>query len=141
MVLLHIPQHVLERDRGILSLASTAVDPFRKLKERLVELLTPSLSCTSAPLGGRRPTEFMEVMIAALPTGELAGHLFKSVFLHRLPGDLKDLVAIQFQQLEAMELAKFADVIGDTKKHQEDGGGRGQLDMLERLPIYLLIVL
>ena len=116
MVLLHIPQHVLERDRGILSLASTAVDPFRKLKDRLVELLTPSLSCTSAPLGGRRPTEFMEVMIAALPTGELAGHLFKSVFLHRLPGDLKDLVAIQFQQLEAMELVKLSGTPGMPRR-------------------------
>ena len=48
-VLLHIPQHVLERARGILSLADTSVDPFMELKNRLVELLTPSIldQCTS----------------------------------------------------------------------------------------------
>ena len=34
---------------------------------------------------------------------------------HRLPGDFKDLVAIQFQQLGAMELAKFTDIIWDTR--------------------------
>ena len=67
-----------------------------------MELLTPSLldQCTSilwgADLGGRRPTELMETMLAALPPGEPAGHLFKAIFLHRLPVDLKDLVAVQF---------------------------------------------
>ena len=35
-VLLHIPYHVLERARGILSLADTWVDPFTQLKDRLV---------------------------------------------------------------------------------------------------------
>ena len=50
-------------------------------------------------------------MLAFLPQGEPPGKLFKTVFLHCLPGDLKDLVAVQFQQLGAMELAKFADII------------------------------
>ena len=40
-VILHIPHHVLERARGILSLADTAENPFTELKDRLVELLTP----------------------------------------------------------------------------------------------------
>ena len=35
--------------------------------------------------------------MAALPPDELAGHIFKAIFLHHLPGDLKDLVAVQFQ--------------------------------------------
>ena len=61
-VLLHIPHHVLERARGILTVADTAVHPFMELKNRLVELLTPSIldKCTGtlwgAELGGRRPT-------------------------------------------------------------------------------------
>ena len=46
-------------------------------------------------------------MLACLPPEELPSKLLKTVFLHRLPGDLKDLVAVQFQQLEARELAKF----------------------------------
>ena len=124
-VLLHIPHHVLERARGILTLADTSVDPFTELKNRLVELLTPSLldQCTSilwgAELGGRRPSELMEMMMAALPPGEPAGHLFKAIFLHRMPGDLKDLVAVQFQQLAPMELAKFADVIWDARNSKK----------------------
>ena len=58
-------------------------------------------------------------MMAALPPGETAGHLFKAIFLHRLPGDLKDLVAVQFQQLPPMELAKFADVIWDARNSKK----------------------
>ena len=48
-VLLHILHHVLERARGILTLANTAAHPFTELKDRLVELLTPSIldQCTS----------------------------------------------------------------------------------------------
>ena len=65
-----------------------------------MELLTPSIldQCTSilwgAELDGRRPTELLEVMMGALPPDKPAGHIFKTIFLHRLPGDLKDLVAI-----------------------------------------------
>ena len=54
-------------------------------------------------------------MLVALPSEELAGQLFKTIFLHHLPGDLKDLVAVQFQQLAALELVKFADVIWDAR--------------------------
>ena len=110
-VLLHIQHHVLERTRGILTLVNTAVHPFTKLKKRLVELLTPSIldKCTSilwgAELGGRRPTELLEVMMVALPPDEAAGHIFNTIFLHHLPGDLKNLVAVQFHQLGVMELA------------------------------------
>ena len=116
---------VLESARGILSLADTSVDPFTELKNRLLELLTLSIldQCTSilwgAELGSRRPTELLEVMMAALPPDELAGHIFKAIFLHRLPGDLKDLVAIQFQQVGVMELAKFADIIWDARNSKK----------------------
>ena len=63
--------------------------------------------------------ELLEVMMAALPPDEPAGHIFKTIFLHRLPGDLKDLVAVQFHQLEVRELAKFADVIWDTRNSKK----------------------
>ena len=105
-VLLHITHLVLERARGILTLANPAVHSFTELKVRLVELLTPSIldQCTSillgAELGGQRPTEQLEVMMVALPSDEPACQIFKRIFLHRLPGDLKDLVAVQFHQLE-----------------------------------------
>ena len=80
-VLLHIPHHVLVRARGILTLADTAEPPFtEQLKDRLVELLTPSIleKCTGilwgTELGGRRPMELLEVMMAALPLEKPNGH-------------------------------------------------------------------
>ena len=96
-----------------------------ELKNRLVELLTHSIldQCTNilwgAELGGWRPTELLEVMMAALLPDEPGGHIFKTIFFHRLPGDLKDLVAIQFHQLEVRELAKFADVIWDARNSKK----------------------
>ena len=57
--------------------------------------------------------------MAALPSDELAGHIFKMIFLHCLPGDLKDLVAVQFHQLEVRELAKYTDVIWDAKNSKK----------------------
>ena len=88
-VLLHIPHHVLERTRGIISLTDTSVDPFTGLENRLVVLLTPSIIDQStsilrgAELGSRRPTEILEVMMAALPPDEPAGHIFKAIILQR----------------------------------------------------------
>ena len=45
----------MERARGILTLADTTEHPFTELKDRLVELLTPSIldKCTGILGGGR----------------------------------------------------------------------------------------
>ena len=110
-VLTAIPVHITERIRGILNQARVAADPFLELKKRLIEMLTPSvLECCESilmgpELGGRRPSELMDTMLAALPVGEPAGYLFKTVFLNRLPADMRDLVALQFKSLGAKELA------------------------------------
>ena len=75
MVLIHFLHHVLERAGGILILADTAVDPFKELKDRLVELLTLNLLDQStsilwgAELDGQRPTKLMEVMMASCHLG------------------------------------------------------------------------
>ena len=58
-------------------------------------------------------------MLASLLTDEQPGKLFKTIFLHHLPRDLKDLVAVQFQQLGAMKLAKFADIIWDARNSKK----------------------
>ena len=63
--------------------------------------------------------ELLEVMMAALPPDEPVGHIFKTIFLHCLPGDLKDLVSVQFHQLEVREPAKFADIIWDTRNSKK----------------------
>jgi len=120
-VLTAIPVHITERIRGILNQARVAADPFLELKKRLIEMLTPSvLECCESilmgpELGGRRPSELMDTMLAALPVGEPAGYLFKTVFLNRLPADMRDLVALQFKNLAAKELAAYADVIWDVR--------------------------
>ena len=50
--------------------------------------------------------------MVALPPDEPGGHIFKTILLHCLPGDLKDLVAVQFHQLKVA-----------SQVCQEDGGG------------------
>ena len=120
-ILMHVPQHLVERARGVLNAADAAADPYEELKLRLVELLTPSKldqvnSLIWGPeLGGRRPSELMDGMLAALPPGEAAGLIFKGLFLHRLPADMRELVALQFITLPAMELAAYADTIWDSR--------------------------
>ena len=57
--------------------------------------------------------------MAVLPPDKLAGHIFKTIFLHRLPGDLKDLVAVQFHQRGVMELARYTDVICDARNSKK----------------------
>ena len=119
--LLHIPQHLLERARGVINAAAATVDPYGELKARLIELLTPSKLdlinsiLWGAELGGRRPSEMMDSMLAALPPGEAAGLIFKGLFLHRLPADMRELVALQFTVLTAKELAMYADTIWDAR--------------------------
>ena len=74
-VILHILDHVLERARGVLGLADIETDPFKELKDRLVELLTLNLLDQStsilwgAELDGQRPTKLMEVMMASSHLG------------------------------------------------------------------------
>ena len=55
--------------------------------------------------------------MAALPPDR--GHIFKTIFLHHLPMDLKDLVAVQFHQLGVVELARYADVIRDARNSKK----------------------
>jgi len=113
--LMALPPEILERVRGVLSAAATLQDPFKALRDRLVELLTPNIldqvnTILYAPeLGGRRPSELMDSLLASLPPGEADGLLFKGVFLHRLPEDIRDQVAIKMKELPSRELAALAD--------------------------------
>jgi len=113
--LMALPPEILERVRGILTAAATLQDPFKALRDRLVELLTPNVldqvnSILYAPeLGGRRPSELMDSLLTSLPPGEADGLLFKGVFLHRLPEDIRDQVAIRMKELPSRELAALAD--------------------------------
>ena len=114
-VLMALPEDILEKLRSVMMVARTVVDPYNLLKNRLVELFTPSImerlnSIIWQPeLGGRRPSELMEAMLALLPPGEQPGLLFKAHFLHRLPNDMRDRVALEITTLEPRALAALAD--------------------------------
>ena len=100
----------------VLTLADAAEHSFTGLKDRLVELLTPSIleKCTGILWG-------QSWVVGGLQSysDEPAGHIFTTIFLHRLPGDLKDLVAVQFHQLGVMELTRYADVIWDARNSKK----------------------
>ena len=57
--------------------------------------------------------------MAAMLPDEPAGHIFKTIFLHYLPRDLKDLVVVQFHQLGVVELARYADVIWHARNSKK----------------------
>ncbi len=115
LVLPALPEDALERVRAVLHAAPATADPYAVLRRRLLEVYTPSVLDLAhrimyAPeLGGRRPSELMETMLAALPPGEQAGILFKAHFLARLPADFRDLVAINVVNFDPMQLAALAD--------------------------------
>jgi len=128
-VLMALPPDVVERVRGVLNAAAGMQDPYKALKERVVELLTPNTldqlnSIIWGPeLGGQRPSELMEVMLASLPAGETDGLLFKALFLHRLPSDIRDLVALQLKRLSSRDLAAHADNLWFARNANKTGGG------------------
>ena len=115
LVLPALPEDALERVRAVLHAAPATADPYAVLRRRLLEVYTPSVLDLAhrimyAPeLGGRRPSELMETMLAALPPGEQAGILFKAHFLARLPADFRDLVAINVVNFDPLQLAALAD--------------------------------
>ena len=115
MVLSALSETTLEQVRGVLRMAATLQDPFDTLKRRLLELYTPDdleLACRilHAPeLGNRKPSELMSSLLAMLPPGEQDGILFKTVFLMRLPKDIREHVATQVRVLSSSQLATLAD--------------------------------
>ncbi len=115
LVLPAIPEDALEQVRHILRTAHSMADPYQELKEELVKLYTPNVleqlyGIVYAPeLGGQSPSQLMNKLLAMLPPGEPAGLLFKMHFLLRLPMDIRDQVAKKMEELEARELAKYAD--------------------------------
>ena len=114
-VLMALPEDILEKLRSVMQTARATADPYGLLRGRLVELFTPNImerlnSIIWQPeLGGRRPSELMEAMLALLPQNEQPGLLFKAHFLHRLPADMRDRVAMEIETMEPQAMATLAD--------------------------------
>lgn len=127
LVLPALADDTLEQLGGVLRLAGRVADPYQVLKERLVELYSPAVIdlmyqlIWGAELGGRRPSQMMESMLALLPEGEPDGLLFKAHFVSRLPTDIRDQVAIHFEAMESRQLAKLADGIWFARNSRTSG--------------------
>jgi hypothetical protein len=60
------------------------------------------------PLGSRKSSEMMAAMLETCPRGEEKTNLLACIFLQRLPGDIKVLLARVYKK-ELKELARQAD--------------------------------
>jgi len=96
-------------------------DPYLALKERLLELykldiwegLTKLLNMQ--PLGDVKPSLFLERMLVLLPPGEEPTLLFKSLFLSKLPSDMRDHIQQHAELCSVRELAACADKIWQAR--------------------------
>jgi len=99
--------------------------PYSTLKARLLEVYRPDTwELTSQilhyrELGDLKPSQLMDELLALLPTGEHPGLLFKTVFLNRLPEDVRAHVQGGAKEQDCRELAAAADVIWQARNQRK----------------------
>ena len=110
-----LPEEVIEQVRGVLHMVHKLDRLYVALKARLLQLLTPKPAYTclklifSGELGDRRPSQLMETMLALLPPGEEDGILFKTLFVTKLPREVRSHVLARGMNLSSREMADLAD--------------------------------
>jgi len=101
-------------------LESNNINPYERLKERLITAFVPSVwekarrIIKHPPLGDQRPSALMSQMLALLPPGETAGTLFLTLFLDRLPQNIREHLATRNFD-NAREMAAHADRLWDAR--------------------------
>lgn len=123
-VIQKLPQNIMVYVHGlIMNSAWSSSAPYEDLKSKLVSSYT--LSCWQRvnklihhpALGKRRPTAFMDAMLALLPEDEVPGSLFLGLFLERLPVEMGDhLVDKEFKNPSEMTL--HANKLWDARRAQ-----------------------
>ncbi len=116
-----LPDEVMVSIKDIVrAVTDDTEDPYGMVKERLLSSFKPSPWALANKLldfpeiGGGKPSVMMASMLALLPEGESAGYLFKTVFLRRLPAEMREhLVAREFTSPQ--EMAKFADSLWEAR--------------------------
>ena len=89
--------------------------PYLDLKARLLRLFTPKPAdnCLKlihgAELGDRRPIQLMEAMLALLPPGAEDDILFKTLYVTKLPKEVRGHVLANGMHLDSRELSELAD--------------------------------
>lgn len=115
LVLPALQDEVREQLGSVLAAVDDVQDPYRLLKQRLLDIFTPDpfdlvySLLNGAALGDRKPSSLMEIMLASLPPGEVDGLVFKGMFLTRLPDSIRALVQTQARLLDSRPLAAYAD--------------------------------
>ena len=116
LVLPALPEEAIEQIRSLLHTVDQLEQPYVDLKARLLKIYTPNpldqcfkILYAAELQGDRRPSQLLESLLALLPPGEVVGLLFKTIFLTKLPSDIRDPVAAQLENLSSMEMGRLAD--------------------------------
>jgi len=117
LVLKALPDEAMERAAAIVENPEQCQDPYGALKARLLEAYqmdpweASSRLLHFRELGEMKPSQMMDSMLAL----HHPDHLFKAVFLQRLPSDMRDHVQREATRLDCRELAAFADSIWQSR--------------------------
>jgi len=117
LVLPTLSEDTLVRVAAIVTAPHLLATPYTDLKTRLLEVYQPDVWELSSQilrfreLGDQKPSQLMDSLLALLPIGEEPGLLFKTVFLDRLPNDVRTHVQGAARHQDCRELAAAADVI------------------------------
>ena len=136
LVLAALSEETLDRVKALVEMPEQLADPYGALKLRIVEIYEPDVWQTTAQLlhmrelGDMQPSQLMDSMLALLPAGETTGVLFKTIFLERLPGDMRDHVQASARELDCRELATLADNIWRSRNARKPS-------MLANLPAHV----
>ena len=115
LVLPALPEEAIEQIRGVLRTVDHLDRPYVDLKARLLRLLTPKPAdmCLKLINGGelsdRRPTQLIETMLALLPPGADENILFKTLYVTKLPREVRSHVLAHGMHLDSREMADLAD--------------------------------
>ena len=111
LVLPALPEAVIEQIRCVLRAVDHLDRPYLDLKARLLRLHTPKPADTCfklihcSDLGDRRPTQLMETMLALLPPGEEDVIFFKTLFVTKLPREVRSHVLACQMNLSSRDMA------------------------------------
>lgn len=109
--------------QDILEAYLTLPDPVASLKARLCQAFvkSPFQACSElidhGPLGSEKPSALMAKMITLLPKGEPQGHLFTTLFLRRMPLEVRQHLSTQ-KYPNCLEMSIAADAIMSYSQNQ-----------------------
>lgn len=127
LVLPALSEETLDRVKAVVDMPDQHADPYGALKTRLCEIFQPDVWASVSQLthmrelGDLKPSQLMDSMLALLPATEQPGFIFKSLFLDRLPGDMRDHVQAHAERLTPQELAALADNIWQSRNAKRSG--------------------